>query len=312
MKCLSSALVSGRMLRCVKNFMPQDKMTMHTLQDITDLRRTLDEYRTRGLRIALVPTMGNLHAGHLALVATAHEHADIVVTSLFVNPMQFGPNEDLDAYPRTFADDQAKLREAGCHVLFAPSNTALYPNGLDGQTRVHVPRVSEGLCGGSRPGHFDGVSTVVTMLFNLVQPDVACFGEKDYQQLAVIRKFVLDLHMPIDIIGVPIERAEDGLALSSRNGYLNAEERAAAPALYRTLCLLRDTLEQGEPAEAVLKMGQQQLAAAGFIPDYLELRDTHLNPVDGTTRRAVLLAAARLGPARLLDNLSVQLPAPSA
>ncbi|RUR28966.1 pantoate--beta-alanine ligase [Vreelandella nanhaiensis] len=281
---------------------------MRTLRDITDLRSTLREYRQHDHRIALVPTMGNLHAGHLALVAKARQHADIVVTSLFVNPMQFGPNEDLDAYPRTFTEDQAKLADAGCHVLFAPSNTALYPNGLDAQTRVHVPKVSEGLCGGARPGHFDGVSTVVTLLFNLVQPDVACFGEKDYQQLAVIRKFVRDLHMPIEIIGVPIVRAEDGLALSSRNGYLSAAERAIAPALYRTLCTLRDALERGEPVETVLHQGHQDLKAAGFIPDYLELRDTHLNPVSSATRDAVLLAAAKLGPARLLDNLSVRLP----
>ncbi|RUR52086.1 pantoate--beta-alanine ligase [Vreelandella populi] len=281
---------------------------MRTLRDITDLRSTLGEYRKRDQRIALVPTMGNLHAGHLALVTKARQHADIVVTSLFVNPMQFGPNEDLDAYPRTFAEDQAKLVDAGCHVLFAPTNTVLYPNGLSTQTRVRVPKVSEGLCGGARPGHFDGVSTVVTLLFNLVQPDVACFGEKDYQQLAVIRKFVRDLHMPIEIIGVPIVRAEDGLALSSRNGYLNAAERATAPALYRILCTLRDALEQGEPIEAVLHQGHQDLTAAGFIPDYLELRDTHLNPVSAVTLDAVLLAAAKLGPTRLLDNLSVRLP----
>lgn len=292
--------------------MPQQReTTMRTLRDITDLRSTLHEYRKHGQRIALVPTMGNLHDGHLALVASARQHADIVVTSLFVNPMQFGPTEDLDAYPRTFTEDQAKLADAGCHVLFAPANSALYPNGLATQTRVHVPGVSEGLCGGSRPGHFDGVSTVVTLLFNLVQPDVSFFGEKDYQQLAVIRKFVHDLHMPIEIIGVPIVRAEDGLALSSRNGYLSADERAIAPALYRTLCTLREALEQGESVADVLQQGHRELEAAGFIPDYLELRDTHLKPVSATTRDAVLLAAARLGPARLLDNLSVRLPSPS-
>ncbi|MBE0463420.1 MAG: pantoate--beta-alanine ligase [Halomonadaceae bacterium] len=284
---------------------------MHTLREINDLRSTLRDYRKRGQRIALVPTMGNLHAGHLALVAAARQHADIVVASLFVNPMQFGPNEDLDGYPRTFADDQAKLTDAGCDVLFSPTVSALYPHGLASQTRVHVPDVGEGLCGGSRPGHFDGVSTVVTMLFNLVQPDIACFGEKDYQQLAVIRKFVRDLHMPIEIIGVPIVRAEDGLALSSRNGYLSANERAMAPTLYRILCELRDALEQGEPAETALGRGLARLVDAGFTPDYLELRDTQLKPVSATTREAVLLAAAKLGPARLLDNLSVQLPSQS-
>ena len=285
---------------------------MHTLREIDQLRSTLREHRQRGRRIALVPTMGNLHAGHLALVARARQHADVVVSSLFVNPMQFGPGEDLDGYPRTFSADQAKLTEAGCDVLFAPAVSALYPNGLDAQTRVHVPVVGEGLCGGSRPGHFDGVSTVVSMLFNLVQPDMACFGKKDYQQLAVIRKLVRDLHMPIEIIGVPIVRAEDGLALSSRNGYLNSEERAKAPVLYRTLCTLRDALERGEPIEALIQQGKTALTEAGFTPDYLELRDAALTPVSSTTREAVLLAAAKLGPARLIDNLTVQLPASAA
>lgn len=281
---------------------------MRTLRDINELRALLREHRQDGQRIALVPTMGNLHAGHLALVACARQHADIVVSSLFVNPMQFGPGEDLDGYPRTFHADQAQLTEAGCDVLFAPAVSALYPNGLDAQTRVHVPVVGEGLCGGSRPGHFDGVSTVVSMLFNLVQPDIACFGEKDYQQLAVIRKLVRDLHMPIEIIGVPIVRAEDGLALSSRNGYLSSEERAQAPALYRTLRQLRDALERGEPIDALLAQGNAALYEAGFTPDYLELRDASLAQVSPATQHAVLLAAAKLGPARLIDNLAVRLP----
>ena len=281
---------------------------MRTLRDISELRATLRDYRLKGQRIALVPTMGNLHAGHLALIATARQHADVVVSSLFVNPMQFGPGEDLDAYPRTFDADQRQLTDAGCDLLFAPTVSALYPNGLDAQTRVHVPEVGDGLCGGSRPGHFDGVSTVVSMLFNLVQPDVACFGEKDYQQLAVIRKLVADLHMPIEIIGVPIVRADDGLALSSRNGYLSAQERATAPMLYKTLCELRDALARGESAEQVLHRGKTALYDAGFTPDYLELRDATLGPVTDTTHHAVLLAAAKLGPARLIDNLSVQLP----
>lgn len=281
---------------------------MRTLRDINELRSALGEHRLDGQRIALVPTMGNLHEGHLALVAQARQHADIVVASLFVNPMQFGPGEDLDAYPRTFEADHAQLSDAGCDILFAPTVNALYPNGLTAQTKVHVPDVGEGLCGGSRPGHFDGVSTVVSMLFNLVQPDIACFGEKDYQQLAVIRKLVSDLHMPIEIIGVPIVRAKDGLALSSRNGYLNAQERTTAPLLYRTLCSLRDALERGESIEQVLQRGKTTLYDAGFTPDYLELRDTALGPVSAATRQAVLLAAATLGPARLIDNLSVQLP----
>ncbi|MWJ27821.1 pantoate--beta-alanine ligase [Halomonas sp. ZH2S] len=281
---------------------------MRTLRDIQALRDALGEYRRRGQRIALVPTMGNLHAGHLALVERARQHADVVVSSLFVNPMQFGPGEDLDAYPRTFEADQFQLEAAGCDVLFAPTTTTLYPDGLEGQTRVHVTEVSQGLCGGSRPGHFDGVSTVVTMLFNLVQPDVACFGEKDYQQLAVIRKLVRDLHLPIEIIGVPIVRAEDGLALSSRNGYLSLEQREIATRLYRTLCDIRTALEAGDSLKKVLHQGYCALYDAGLTPDYLELRDTLLGPVDAETREAVLLAAVQLGPTRLIDNLSLRLP----
>jgi pantoate--beta-alanine ligase len=282
---------------------------MHTLQAIQALRDTLAEPRQRGQRIALVPTMGNLHAGHLALIAHARKRADVVVASLFVNPLQFSPDDDFDAYPRTFAADQAALANAGCDVLFAPKAQTLYPNGFDAPTQVHVPDVSEGLCGGSRPGHFDGVATVVSMLFHLVAPTLACFGEKDYQQLAVIRKMVADLHLPIEIDGVPIARADDGLALSSRNGYLSAEERATAPALYRTLCAMRERLKQGENADTVLSKGEQALKSAGFTPDYLALRDSRLNAVTAHTREAVLLAAAYLGPARLIDNLTLELPA---
>ncbi|MFQ3790080.1 pantoate--beta-alanine ligase [Halomonas sp. A29] len=281
---------------------------MRTLQDIPALRETLGEYRRRGQRIGLVPTMGNLHAGHLALVETARRHADVVVATVFVNPLQFGPHEDLDAYPRTLADDQAKLEAAGCDLLFTPTVATLYPRGLDAQTQVCVPAVSEGLCGGSRPGHFDGVSTVVSILFNLVQPDVACFGEKDYQQLAVVRKLVEDLHFPIEIVGVPIVRAEDGLALSSRNGYLDAAERTTAPALQHTLAMLRDALEAGESVEVTLATGLARLRETGFEPDYLELRAADLGPITATTREAVLLTAARLGTTRLIDNLTLTLP----
>ncbi|TDO15397.1 MULTISPECIES: pantoate--beta-alanine ligase [Halomonas] len=281
---------------------------MRTLREIPALRATLDDARRHAQRIALVPTMGNLHDGHLALVAQARRQSDVVVATIFVNPLQFGAGEDLDAYPRTLAEDQAKLEEAGCDLLFAPETTTLYPRGLAAQTRVCVPEVSEGLCGGDRPGHFDGVATVITMLFNLVQPDVACFGEKDYQQLAVIRRLVADLHLPVEIVGVPIVRATDGLALSSRNGYLDADQRAIAPALYHTLCLLRDALEAGADSTDTLADGLTQLEEAGFAPDYLELRDIDLGPATATTRDAVLLAAARLGPTRLIDNLSLTLP----
>lgn len=281
---------------------------MRTLQEIPKLREALGEYRQRGLRIGLVPTMGNLHAGHLALVEAARRHAEVVVATIFVNPLQFGAGEDLDAYPRTLAADQAQLEAAGCDLLFTPSVTTLYPHGMDGLTQVSVPVVSEGLCGGSRPGHFDGVATVVTLLFHLVQPDIACFGEKDYQQLAVIRKLVADLHFPIDIIGVPIVRAADGLALSSRNGYLDAAARATAPELQRILTALRRAIEAGEPTATALATGLEQLRTAGFEPDYLELRAADLGPVTATTREAVLLAAARLGTTRLIDNLILTLP----
>ena len=281
---------------------------MRTLRDIPALRETLGTYRRRGQHIALVPTMGNLHAGHLALVEAARRHGDVVVATIFVNPLQFGPSEDLDAYPRTLADDQAKLEEGGCDLLFAPDTAMLYPRGLEEQTQVCVPAVSEGLCGGARPGHFDGVTTVVSILFNLVQPDTACFGEKDYQQLAVIRKLVEDLHFPVEIVGVPIVRAEDGLALSSRNGYLSAGQHAAAPRLYQTLCELRQALEAGEATEPTLASGHARLQQAGFTPDYLELRATDLGPVTQTTRDAVLLVAARLGTTRLIDNLTLTLP----
>ncbi len=281
---------------------------MRTLREIPALREALGDARRRGDRIALVPTMGNLHEGHLALVEAARERAEVVIATIFVNPMQFGAGEDLDAYPRTLEEDQARLEAAGCDLLFAPDVTTLYARPLEAQTRIVVPEVTEGLCGASRPGHFDGVSTIVGMLFNLVQPDLACFGEKDYQQLAVIRRMVADLHFPIEIVGVPIVRAEDGLALSSRNGYLSPEERATAPRLHRTLCELRDALEADGDIEATLAAGTRRLEEAGFVPDYLELRAADLGPVTPTTREAVLLAAARLGTTRLIDNLTLTLP----
>lgn len=282
---------------------------MRTLSDLAELRQALGQARQQGQRIGLVPTMGNLHQGHMALIEAARARADKVVASIFVNPLQFGAGEDLDAYPRTLADDQAKLQAAGCDLLFTPTSTTIYPQGLDAQTNVHVPAVSEGLCGASRPGHFDGVATVVAMLFNLFQPYLACFGEKDRQQLAVIRKLTADLHFPVKIVGVPIVRADDGLALSSRNVYLDAGQRARAPALYRSLCQARDALQAGEPTAAVLRDTLARLSAAGLSPDYLELRRTHdLGSVTDETEDAVLLAAVHLGPARLIDNLAISLP----
>ncbi len=281
---------------------------MKVVTTVADLRAAVTQARNEGKRIGFVPTMGNLHAGHIALVNTAGQRAEFVVASIFVNPLQFGPNEDLASYPRTLADDQNKLVEAGCHLLFTPSVEEMYPNGQMLQTIVRVPGVSEGLCGGSRPGHFDGVSTVVNKLFNMVLPDLAVFGEKDFQQLAVIRTMVRDLNMPIQIIGEPIVRAEDGLALSSRNGYLSADERATAPVLHRTLLQLADAIHQGErDYPALLASGKQALQAAGLRADYLEVRNAlDLQPATAEHHELVILAAAFLGKTRLIDNLLIE------
>ncbi|MCM2973599.1 pantoate--beta-alanine ligase [Larsenimonas suaedae] len=281
---------------------------MQRVHDIDNLQQTLTRARLEQKRIALVPTMGNLHQGHLDLVKAARDEADLVVTSIFVNPLQFGPSEDFDRYPRTLDSDCLKLMEAGCDVVFAPSVDTLYPNGQSGLTTVHVPGVSEGLCGARRPGHFDGVATVVSLLFHIVGPDVACFGEKDYQQLAVIRKMVHDLHLPIVIKGVPIAREPDGLALSSRNQYLTPEQREKAPRLADTLKAIKERLENGRPTSETITWGLQQLTELGFRPDYLELRDAAtLSPLSETTRSAIVLVAAHLGETRLLDNLYVRL-----
>lgn len=281
---------------------------MQTFHTIAALRQALTKARAAGLRIALVPTMGNLHQGHLALVEEARRRADLVVASIFVNPIQFGPSEDFARYPRTLDDDRAQLESTGCDVLFAPDVDTLYPNGLDGLTQVRVPKVSQGLCAATRPGHFDGVATVVSLLFHIVGPDVALFGNKDYQQLAVIRKLVADLHFPIEIIGVPTVRDADGLALSSRNGYLDREQRERAPLLARSLRSIAERLAQGIPAAQALAQGRDTLEAQGFVIDYLELRAPDLAPLDGNARQAILLAAAYLGTTRLLDNLAVTLP----
>lgn len=279
---------------------------MNTVKTVRELRAAVARARSEGKRIALVPTMGNLHAGHAALVTKASQRADFVVASIFVNPLQFGPSEDLDKYPRTLAADQEKLLGAGCHLLFAPTVEEMYPDGMEGQTRLHVSGVSEGLCGGSRPGHFDGVATVVCKLFNMVQPDMALFGEKDFQQLAVIRKLVRDLNLPIQIFGEPTVRAEDGLALSSRNGYLTEEQRAVAPVLQRTLKQIAERIREGErDFPALLAEGQQQIEAAGLRIDYLEVREpVGLRPATAQDQQLVILVAAFLGSTRLIDNLA--------
>jgi pantoate--beta-alanine ligase len=282
---------------------------MNTVKTVLELRAAVARARGEGKRIAFVPTMGNLHEGHVALVEKAGQRADFVVASIFVNPLQFGPNEDLAKYPRTLVADQEKLVAAGCQLLFHPDLEEMYPHGQEGQTRVSVPGVSEGLCGGSRPGHFEGVATVVTKLFNMVQPDLAVFGEKDFQQLAVIRTLVRDLNMPIQIIGEPTVRAEDGLALSSRNGYLSAEQRAAAPALYRTLQQLASAIRDGNRDFAqLIEAGQASLVSAGFRPDYLEIREaSSLRPAEANDTQLVILGAAFMGTTRLIDNLAFQL-----
>lgn len=278
---------------------------MNTVKTVRELRAAVARARNEGKRIGLVPTMGNLHSGHSALVVKAAQRTDFVVASIFVNPLQFGPNEDLATYPRTLPADQEKLLQAGCHLLFAPTVDEMYPHGMDDQTRVSVPHLSEGLCGASRPGHFEGVATVVSKLFNIVQPDLAIFGQKDYQQLAVIRALVRDLNMPIQIIGEPTVRAADGLALSSRNSYLSDEQRAAAPALYRAITQIAEAIHNGErDFSRLLADGLEQIKAAGFRPDYLEVRDaTTLRPATAEDHDLVILAAAYQGSTRLIDNL---------
>ena len=284
---------------------------MITVKTVRELRAAVARARSEGKRIGFVPTMGNLHAGHAALVTKAAQRAEFVVASIFVNPLQFGAGEDLDSYPRTLTADQERLLAAGCNLLFAPGVEEMYPDGMAGQTLVCVPGVSEGLCGASRPGHFDGVATVVTKLFHMVQPDLAVFGEKDFQQLAVIRKLVRDLDLPVQIIGEPTVRDSDGLALSSRNGYLNDAQRRCAPALYQTLGALAAELRSGHDDYGVLiEDGLVRLSAAGFEPDYLEIRHPlTLRPATRADRQLVILAAARLGTTRLIDNLLVDLDA---
>ena len=282
---------------------------MIIIETLPMLRQQIRRWRQEGKRIALVPTMGNLHDGHMTLVDEARARADVVVVSVFVNPMQFDRPDDLARYPRTLQEDSEKLTRRGVDLVFAPAPAAVYPQGLEQQTYVDVPGISTILEGASRPGHFRGVSTIVSKLFNLVQPDLACFGEKDYQQLALIRKMVADMGYDIDIIGVPTVRAKDGLALSSRNGYLTAEERKVAPQLSKIMNALAQQLANGErQVEALLEQTAEQLRAAGFTPDELFIRDADsLQPLTVDSQRAVVLMAAWLGKARLIDNQQVDL-----
>ena len=282
---------------------------MIIIETLPLLRQQIRRWRQEGKRIALVPTMGNLHDGHMTLVDEARARADVVVVSVFVNPMQFDRPDDLARYPRTLQEDSEKLTRCGVDLVFTPAPAAVYPHGLEQQTYVDVPGISTILEGASRPGHFRGVSTIVSKLFNLVQPDLACFGEKDYQQLALIRKMVADMGYDIDIVGVPTVCAKDGLALSSRNGYLTAEERKVAPQLSKIMNALAQQLANGERhVETLLEQTAEQLRAAGFTPDELFIRDADsLQPLTVESQRAVVLMAAWLDKARLIDNQQVDL-----
>ncbi|MCS1283517.1 pantoate--beta-alanine ligase [Escherichia coli] len=282
---------------------------MLIIETLPLLRQQIRRLRMEGKRVALVPTMGNLHAGHMQLVDEAKARADVVVVSIFVNPMQFDRPEDLARYPRTLQEDCEKLNKRKVDLVFAPSVKEIYPNGTETHTYVDVPGLSTMLEGASRPGHFRGVSTIVSKLFNLVQPDIACFGEKDFQQLALIRKMVADMGFDIEIVGVPIMRAKDGLALSSRNGYLTAEQRKIAPGLYKVLSSIADKLQAGErDLDEIIAIAGQELNEKGFRADDIQIRDADtLLEVSENSKRAVILVAAWLGDARLIDNKIVEL-----
>jgi pantoate--beta-alanine ligase len=283
---------------------------MQTFTRIAELRETVTRWRLARESIAFVPTMGNLHMGHASLMSAAHLHGRRVISSIFVNPMQFGPSEDFSAYPRTPDDDANLLREYGVDALFQPTVEEMYPSGSVGSTVIDVPGLTDILCGAYRPGHFQGVATVVVKLLCLVQPDVAIFGEKDFQQLTVIRRVVDDLNLPVKIVGAPTVRADDGLALSSRNRYLSPTDRAAAPAMYRALDQARRRLESGDMDYAGMQAeGLAALTRAGIKPDYFEVRTADRLAVPTPDDfHIVVLAAGRLGKARLIDNLQCAAP----
>lgn len=278
---------------------------MKTETTIQGLSASLNPARSARKIIGFVPTMGNLHQGHLNLVREARKLCDVVVVSIFVNPIQFGPNEDFDNYPRTLEQDQQLLADVGCDIVFAPTVEQMYGN-KPRLTNISVSGITNDLCGLQRQGHFDGVAVVVTKLFNIVQPNYAFFGQKDYQQLAVIRQFVQDLNIPLEVIGVPIARSEDGLALSSRNGYLSEQERATAPVIFQSLKTAEQQLHAGKTLEEALAGIRQTLTDAGLVMDYVEARTPELQKIDEFNQDVVILIAAKLGKTRLIDNLQIK------
>jgi pantoate--beta-alanine ligase len=281
---------------------------MDIVTTISAVREHVRRWRHEGRRIAFVPTMGNLHAGHVSLIETARRHGDRFVASIFVNPMQFGPNEDYAHYPRTPQQDERMLADAGCNLMFMPDVAEIYPNGSERATRVDVPSLSRILDGEFRPGHFEGVSTVVATLFHIVEPDAAIFGEKDFQQLTIVRRMVADLCLPVEVIGAPTVRDSDGLAMSSRNQYLTPAERQVAPRIYQALSGAAKRLQAGDTEFASIEdAGVEALKAAGMKPDYFSVRRAEdLGAPNPDTRHLVALTAARLGRARLIDNIQVR------
>jgi pantoate--beta-alanine ligase len=281
---------------------------MITTESISVIREQVRAWRIKGETVAFVPTMGNLHLGHITLVKEARSRADHVIASIFVNPMQFGQNEDLDAYPKTLIDDQKALIAAGAELLFTPTPAIIYPKGMDVQTFVEVPLISDQLCGESRPGHFRGVATIVCKLFNIVQPDIAVFGQKDFQQLLVIKTMVEDLSMPIEIVGVETIREASGLAMSSRNGYLTSAQKQQAAVLKQTLDKMANELCLGKQIDEVITAAQQVIASAGFRNDYLDIRHAKsFNKALSSDNELVILVAAYMGQTRLIDNLVLQI-----
>lgn len=278
---------------------------MQTVQDAPALRAAVRNWRAKGETVGFVPTMGNLHAGHQSLIKLARTRMDRVVASVFVNPTQFGPNEDFERYPRTLVLDQTVLTDQGCDLLFAPDVATIYPFGAAHSVSLRVPQITDTLEGARRPGHFDGVATVVCKLFNLVQPDLAVFGQKDFQQLKMIERLVRDLSLPVKVMAAPTLRADDGLALSSRNQYLSADERARAPLIHDTMLKMRDLLGNGHAWQALEQIATARLMRAGFAPDYTVIRRAEdlAEPAEGERTGLIALIAARLGNTRLIDNL---------